>query len=1611
LSLAIHPIQAISQTGPASGYILVDNFSGALPSTAKIRCVADADEKHAGLAAMRMDYDLGDAGGQDVIQLSEDALRIEKNGTVSIWVKGDGSANTLQFTFRSSDAKKASPGALTVTLNEQGWKQYSFRLSGVAARSKIWVSTLTLKVVGNPEARKTSGKVWLDEMQLAPDGGTAKPSVTLKLAGETVRDYTADIHYNLDIRNLGQEPFTTSTTLEMHDRNRNHMATRRFDFMVGPGESREIKIELKPENMSVYRPPFTITGDLSSPDNSDVDASVDQVIVMGNSYLLFDDFSNVFGRWFTAGAPFIAGGANGYLFGEQQHADARLQTAASIKRVSIDKAPATGGKPGPGAYAMQIDFNASAMVFNGLHRFLPGDAYRMGLWVKGDGSGAKCSVAVLDFALAGATFYNWNRDPNYSIPVCTLDFSDWRYFEVALPGAGQGSRSIRGSTTGIDYPLDLSAIIIQKPAGTAEKPFTKGSVQFGAVYLTTQQPRADTLSVQLGYDDPEHVYAANRAATVTVQNGWREGKRQVALDWSLLDRDDEIVTRGRHMVELDGEQSVSKKIDLAPHAAKIGSRTGPLRIQVIATDQKDAGSAEGQIVLSKPDSRVALTGFETDRSYLGFIGTGVNPKPNPGDFVAKTSTAQKKTGTRSLELPWKKGQLIIAAIDPVVPGVPIEVSMWVHGDGSGAHFYPLIGDRFGVISGDDMSQWDLFLPRQAAGEPHNAVKVDWTGWREVKFRLPVIPESWNDDKSVHAYVPSYPLGLHLAISPAADKDSGNLYIDDIMVRTHLDPDHRVAMKLKRAGASNLVLPGTSVDVDVANWGDASAGARKVKVSGGVFDWRGTRIAGVDRELNIAAGQVQTIKLADKIGQGAYRVHVSLSDGENVLSTVAEDLLVLDAVKVLGASWKEDLKSDSKLRAPLRDRFRLISHDWDWAEFQPGNLQPDTLLDMIGRVRADQQEPYAILGYSAYWASGIGFEELESGQLPTRADRTPGARWWGGTVDIFHAPERLDDWSNYTREMMKFVGSDVKAWMLWDGPDNEKLPLGVPIPRFAELMRIADDWRKRYCPKTPIIIGGMSRGSAIGYMRQLKETNAVDHVDGVNLRLDPGRLSPSDAKIPAYVEDLRRAMRTEAKPDKEVIITDLDWVVEREGKGLDAFDQAAYLVRATLLLNRLGAQHALMLQNGTARRLGQGLTYKNTLEIPPMRQQIPVFQFKPAWWGATRVRQMLESLEVVAELNIQDVYPGRTRGILYQRTTDQKSVAIIWRNNDPGEISFAGTGHAVSLAEDIFGTKAVAKDKWYAIGPMPTIFEFAPGTEPISQAIRRVTVRDPGQAQTWSQQVLADFDVASGTRWKYTRNGHADTMLKGRDALGRYRELSGSTFATNGSERFEVTVPKGSGLVWRKTYYLDDAGQKAEVKVNDKVVGTWDMTRQTDKMSKGLRRASYLVPADKMEGRDTAAVEVQYAGAANTAAWSVFAYTGGAFPLSAVGALHADSLNVDMRFARNVVGQTLQIGNTVYTNGVGVFAEQFQEYALNKQFSRFTCDVGIDYATKGKGSVVFEVHADDNKVWDSGLMDGLAPVKQVDLDVSGVERLRLIVRDGGDGNAFDAANWCEPLLHL
>jgi alpha-galactosidase len=80
---------------------------------------------------------------------------------------------------------------------------------------------------------------------------------------------------------------------------------------------------------------------------------------------------------------------------------------------------------------------------------------------------------------------------------------------------------------------------------------------------------------------------------------------------------------------------------------------------------------------------------------------------------------------------------------------------------------------------------------------------------------------------------------------------------------------------------------------------------------------------------------------------------------------------------------------------------------------------------------------------------------------------------------------------------------------------------------------------------------------------------------------------------------------------------------------------------------------------------------------------------------------------------------------------------------------------------------------------------------------------------------------------------------------------------------------------------------------------------------------------------------------------------------------------------------------------------------------FLADVGLDEEVGDRGSVVFEAWGDGEQLATSGLVRGPQTAVPIAADVSGVARMALVVDEGGDGNAFDHADWgdarlsCEP----
>jgi len=54
-------------------------------------------------------------------------------------------------------------------------------------------------------------------------------------------------------------------------------------------------------------------------------------------------------------------------------------------------------------------------------------------------------------------------------------------------------------------------------------------------------------------------------------------------------------------------------------------------------------------------------------------------------------------------------------------------------------------------------------------------------------------------------------------------------------------------------------------------------------------------------------------------------------------------------------------------------------------------------------------------------------------------------------------------------------------------------------------------------------------------------------------------------------------------------------------------------------------------------------------------------------------------------------------------------------------------------------------------------------------------------------------------------------------------------------------------------------------------------------------------------------------------------------------------------------------------------------------------------------------ADGTKVFDSGILRGDEPAKKVSVALGGVDELRLVVTDAGDGINSDHADWADARL--
>jgi alpha-glucosidase len=118
---------------------------------------------------------------------------------------------------------------------------------------------------------------------------------------------------------------------------------------------------------------------------------------------------------------------------------------------------------------------------------------------------------------------------------------------------------------------------------------------------------------------------------------------------------------------------------------------------------------------------------------------------------------------------------------------------------------------------------------------------------------------------------------------------------------------------------------------------------------------------------------------------------------------------------------------------------------------------------------------------------------------------------------------------------------------------------------------------------------------------------------------------------------------------------------------------------------------------------------------------------------------------------------------------------------------------------------------------------------------------------------------------------------------------------------------------------------------------------------------------------------------------------------------------EVRKNRSAGNKPMTIGGTSYPRGLGVHAPSTMFFIIGDDVARFQAKVGVDGAMGSNGSVAFQIIADGETLYDSGVMRGGESAKEIDVDLSKRKIVEFRVTDGGDGMNYDHADWADAVF--
>src|SRR5699024_2436235 len=122
---------------------------------------------------------------------------------------------------------------------------------------------------------------------------------------------------------------------------------------------------------------------------------------------------------------------------------------------------------------------------------------------------------------------------------------------------------------------------------------------------------------------------------------------------------------------------------------------------------------------------------------------------------------------------------------------------------------------------------------------------------------------------------------------------------------------------------------------------------------------------------------------------------------------------------------------------------------------------------------------------------------------------------------------------------------------------------------------------------------------------------------------------------------------------------------------------------------------------------------------------------------------------------------------------------------------------------------------------------------------------------------------------------------------------------------------------------------------------------------------------------------------------------------------------DTSIGKNVITLTDNNGDFVkFDKGLGARAYSEIVYDISElEYKYFTTWVGVDREVfNTEASLQFEVYVDNEKRYESKVMEDDTPMEYVRVNVEGAHTLRLVMNDGGDSTSSDHGDWADAKLH-